>query len=263
MGKLALVTGASSGLGKALCIALAQRQIPLILTGRNAQALRDLAATLPVSTHVIAVDLSKQEERKKLIALIHEKQPDLLINNAGFGLYGPVLSHPPEAWSDMTAVNIDAVMELTIAAATVLKDSGKWGTILNISSAAAFFSYPTFAVYAASKAFVHRFSEGMDAELSLHGIRVLTSCPGQIDTPFPQHASGGSFDPKQRVAMPVEKAVRLILKQIDRGKSVAIIDGRYRWAIALSRLIPQRWLMAFLKKRISQDSGIKSSIKTR
>ncbi|MES2122259.1 MAG: hypothetical protein V4492_05725, partial [Chlamydiota bacterium] len=63
-------------------------------------------------------------------------------------------------------------------------------------------------------------------------------------------AAGGSFDKKRRVAMPVEKAAHLILDQIDRGKSVAIIDGRYRLAVALSRLIPQKWLMAFLKWRI-------------
>lgn len=248
--KLALVTGASSGLGKALCIALAAKGVPLLLTGRNLEALRSLATSLSVPTEVIAADLSKREERASLASLIREKKPDLIINNAGFGLYGPVLNHPLPAWQEMTAVNSDAVMELTIAAVSTWKEAQLRGTVLNIASAAAYFSYPTFAVYAATKAFVLRFSQALDAELSVSGIRVLTACPGQIETPFRVRASGGFFNKKGGLS--VEKAAALMLHQIQTGKSVAIIDWRYRLGVAFFHLLPQKVRAAILQRGLSK-----------
>lgn len=245
--KLALVTGASSGLGKALCEELAKRRIPLILVARNEEKLKDLALTLPVLTYIHATDLSDPAERKKLVQLIHQKQPDLVINNAGFGLYGPVLAHPSSEMDQMVQVNVQALMEITIESASALMKAGKKGTILNVSSAAAFFSYPSFCVYAATKAFVNRFSEGLDAELKPRGIRVLTVCPGKIDTPFRVRASGNHPQQKSSFTMEPKTAAELILKQIESGKTLSIIDWRYRCLIALIRLLPDRLLQVLLK----------------
>ncbi|MBI2809858.1 MAG: SDR family NAD(P)-dependent oxidoreductase, partial [Candidatus Melainabacteria bacterium] len=179
--RLALVTGASSGLGKALAYALAEQGIPLILVARNVSA---IPKDLKVPVEIFACDLSDPKERRRLSERVRTIRPDLIINNAGFGLYGPVLSHTLDANAEMIRVNIDALLELTYEGAQALVAAGEKGTIVNISSAAAFTSYPTFAVYAASKAFVNNFSEGLEAELRPKGVRVLTVCPGPIATDF-------------------------------------------------------------------------------
>lgn len=250
--KLALVTGASSGLGKALSIALDKRKIPLILVARREEQLHSLAASLSLPAQILTADLTKEEERKKVIAAIESQCPDLIVNNAGFGLYGTVLSSDRTNWNSMVDLNIQAVMDLTIAGVEALKKKGSKGTILNISSAAAFFPYPTFAVYAASKAFVLRFSQAVDAETSPFGVRVLTSCPGQIPTDFRARASRGFPQQEKGISIPIEKAVHLILKQIDTGKAVSIIDWRYRLAVHLARLIPEKWLMPLLERGLRE-----------
>jgi short-subunit dehydrogenase len=248
--KLALITGASSGLGKALCEELAKRQIPLILVARDESSLKAVASSLAVLTTVFPVDLSEPEERQKLIQFIQEKKPDLIINNAGFGLYGPVLAHPLSETNQMIEVNIQALMQLTIEGAQCLIKNKMEGTIVNISSAAAFFSYPTFCVYAASKAFVNRFSEGLDTELKPYGIRVLTVCPGQIETGFRARASKNYPQEKDKITMPVQRAAKLVLKQIDKGKTLSIIDWRYRLLIGITKLLPNCLVQAILKRSL-------------
>ncbi len=248
--KWALITGASSGLGKALCEELAQQNIPLILVARDRSKLEQLSFSVP--THIHAADLSKPSDREQLIQLIQHKQPDLIINNAGFGLYGPALAHPTSDMHEMVEVNIQALMELTLESARVLIHSKKPGIIVNISSAAAFFSYPSFCVYAATKAFVNRFSEGLDTELKPYGIRVLTICPGQIDTDFRKRASGQHPQQKNTSSMSPKTAAQLILKQIQSGKTLSIIDWRTCLLVALTRFIPSCFLQPFLLRSLKK-----------
>ena len=253
MHKLALITGASSGLGKALAEALAKQGISLILVARDKDLLNEVAQALPGSTRVHPCDLAQAEQKAELIKLIHELTPDLVINNAGFGLYGPILSHPLLPFQEMVAVNAQAVMELSIESARALKNKNQEGVILNVSSAAAFFSYPTFCVYAATKAFVNQFSQGFDEEMKPHGIRILTVCPGQIDTPFRRRAACGFPQKTARFTLQEATAVRLILKQIEKKKSFQIIDWRYRIGVVVGRWLPtaiiNRILTSHLKDR--------------
>jgi short-subunit dehydrogenase len=271
--KLALITGASSGLGEALSYALAQRGLSLILVGRNRQQLERVAAKIPTRTEMFVCDLSSAEERCNLLTLIREKVPDLVINNAGFGLYGEILEQTLQEAQDMLAVNAQAIMEISIEAARSLRARNKRGALLNISSAAAFFAYPTFCLYAASKAFVNAFSLAFDTEMRPHGIRILTVCPGQIATPFRSKAARRSdhFSALSRsevlgeclqqapsppspdcMTMSLEKAVRLILKHLDRQTPLALIDWRYRALVALSRLLPQSLRLRLLKRTLTQ-----------
>jgi short-subunit dehydrogenase len=250
--KLALVTGASSGLGQALACSLAQKGVSLILTGRNEERLRALAQTLAVPVQCIPLDLSLEADRKKLIQEMEKASPDLVINNAGFGLYGNALNHPLAEQMNMIDVNITAVAEMTLAAAQHWKTGKKKGIILNVSSAAAFFTYPSFAIYAASKSFVLNFSNALDLELSEHGIRVLTVCPGQIDTDFRNRASKYFPQKKDLWTMSVDKCAELIVAQIAKGQRSLIIDWRYRWLVALSRLVPKKILSNLLARRISE-----------
>lgn len=252
MYKLALITGASSGLGEALSYALAQRGISLILVGRNRNQLERVAAQIPQRTEIFVCDLSSAKERRTLLALIQERVPDLVINNAGFGLYGEILEQTLQEAQDMLAVNAQAVMEISIEAARSLRAHKKQGTLLNISSAAAFFAYPTFCLYAASKAFVNAFSLAFDAEMRPHGIRILTLCPGQIATPFRSKAARLAPQSPDGMTMPLEKAVRLILKHLDRKTPLALIDWRYRALVALSHLIPQSLKLRLLKRTLTR-----------
>jgi short-subunit dehydrogenase len=250
--KLALITGASSGLGLALSHALSKHGIELLLTARNEEKLKSAAADLPPSTQLVACDLSHPEERKQLLELVHQKKPDLIINCAGFGLYGPALSHPTSSLIAMVEVNVQALMELTLEGAKAMIAGKKQGVILNISSAAAFHAYPTFCVYAATKSFVNFFSQGMHEELKAQGIHVLTVCPGQIDTEFKKVASKGFFQKKDKMTMTTEKAVNLILKQLDRLEPFSIIDWRYKWIVGLSKFLPKKWVMNALAKSLKK-----------
>jgi len=233
--ELALVTGASSGLGAALAEALSERGIPLILAARDEEALRQLAARLCVPVEVYGVDLVDVAQRQCFLTYLAKRAPDLIINNAGRGLYGPAVEHPTQVQSDTLELNVQAVVEIALEGAKALLKRKKTGTIMNISSAAAFFSYPTHCLYAAAKRFVLQFSEGLDIELMARGIRVLASCPGLIDTPFSTRA--GSRIHCGLLTMTAPHCARLILKQIDKSKRREIIDWRYKCLIPLARLL--------------------------
>lgn len=235
--KLALITGATSGLGKGLSQFLQAKGTEVIEMGSKSCDLRDKA------------------ERKKLLDLITERKPDLIVNNAGFGLYGPTLSHSIEEELDMIEVNVSALVEISLHAARTLIDAGKRGTILNISSAAAFLPYPTFNTYAASKAFVVRFSLALDAELRGQGVRVLCACPGQIATNFRSRAAKGHPQKGDRRTMSIEEAVQHLWKQIEGEKPLYVFDWRSRSMLFFGRLMPagvrNRLLTNRLKERYS------------
>jgi short-subunit dehydrogenase len=253
--RLALITGATGGLGRALAAALAKRSIPLYLTATNEEALAELARELRAMTQVdySAINLSSTPSRQHLLEMIQEKAPDLVFNNAGFGFYGECLAHPTRAHTELLTVNSIAVMEITLESARALIKKKEKGTILNISSAAAFFSFPLFATYAASKGFVNQFSSAFDREVAPQGVRVLTVCPGQIDTPFCERASKGrcSNKVKKGPSFSAEQAAEEILAYAERGgRSVRVINGVYRLILPLRHLFPRSWLAKSLARSI-------------
>ncbi len=255
--RLSLVTGATGGLGKALALALAKRKIPLLLTATREGSLRELADDLEQMTtvEIHVADLSSPSSREGLRRVIRERAPDLIINNAGFGLYGEALSYSTEDHAKLIEVNVTALVEITLEAARALLAEKKEGTILNISSAIAFFSVPYHASYSASKAFVNNFSSAFAREMQPHGIRVLISCPGQIDTFFRQRASRGHYTAKERHVISPEKAAEEILQQIDHGPTLRIIDRFYRIAIGFNRLLPRSLVERHLGSLIRRRSG--------
>lgn len=245
--RLALITGASSGLGLAIAQRLAAQHIPLALVGRNREALDAAAKGFAVPTRLFAIDLSIPEQRKELIAYIREEAPDLVFNNAGFGLYGPALAHPVQEHLDMIELNINALVAITLESAIALRKRGQRGAIANISSAAAFFPFPTFATYAATKGFVKQFSMALDEELRGTKIRILTICPGSIKTRFRLRASKGKATAPPAMAMAPEKAADLVLHQVAKRKSLSVIDWRYKIFIFLSRFVSLFLLMHLLR----------------
>ncbi len=246
--QLALITGASSGLGKSLAIQLAKKNISLILSARNHSQLSQLANDLSSYVDITCICCDLAKDRKELIEEIETKSPDLIINNAGFGLYGEALDHSMQDQMDMVKVNMEAVVEITLKAAKTLKKKKKKGTILNVSSLAGSFLFPYFSLYSSTKSFVTHFSRSLDAECKKEGVRILVSCPGRIDTSFSLKASKGTYTQKSKTLMSKEFAVQRILSQIEKQKGIDVFDFRYKLTQLLSPLIPQKIQLHIVKK---------------
>jgi uncharacterized protein len=250
--KLALITGATGGLGKALSHVLVEKGFSLILSARNPKELQALADELGRDAVVQWIPCDLAKDFRPLLDVIEEMAPELIINNAGFGFYGPF--DEEKELDHLIKVNLTAPLSIMQKAISVLKSQRKKGTILNVGSAAGYFSFPYFASYSAFKGCLRSLSEAVDEELQGSGIRVLVSCPGQIDTPFRLRASKGAFSKKQYLDIPVKQAAEAIYRQIETGKRVIIIDWKYRLAIGLARLLPKRWvqrqLAISIQKRI-------------
>jgi len=250
----ALITGASSGLGAAFSRFLAVRHVELFLAGRDRSALVSVAdEALLLGAKSVALfpgDLSKEEEVRALVALLEEQSPDLVINNAGMGLYGPVVEQEVDRLVQMIDLNVKALAVLSREAARRMVQGGEGGCILNIASAAAFVPFPLSAMYSATKAFVHQFSSSMDFETAPHGVRVLAACPGVIATRFRERA-GGFFDVEKKSVMSAEYAVEQLWWQMKRGKQIHIFGRWTRWMTLFAHyLLPRALIASILKRQI-------------
>ena len=255
--QMALVTGATSGIGEALCYLLAEKGIDLIVSGRDISKLENLKSQISqVKVKILQADLNDVSDIKKIIDVIRDDKPDLVINNAGFGLYGDALNYPIEKQLEILNVNGNAVLHITLESAKTLKDNKIQGTILNVSSAASFQVFPGFAVYSAAKAFVNQFSESLDFETKPHGIRVLTACPGMVKTGFRSRASGMNTKNQEGKSMDASFAAKEIWNQIVNGKRIHIFNWRYGLAIFFTRyLLPTSIVAKNLYSNIRKRSG--------
>lgn len=243
-GQWALVTGASSGFGVDFAHLLAERGANLVLAARSVDAMEHLAAELRerhgVRTQVIGIDLARAgvgiELRDRLmqagIAI------DILINNAGYGVYGDFLSQPVARALDMLQLNMLSLTELTHAFAEGMAARGR-GKILLVSSIGGYQATPTYAAYSASKAYVLLFGEALHEELKDRGVTVTVLSPGITATRF-LAVSGQKATLYQRLVMMQSRPVaRLGLKALFAGRA-SIVPG---WLNALTawsnRLMPR------------------------
>lgn len=251
---LAFISGAGSGLGRALACLLAKEKIPLFLTSKEKEKLILLKEELEkfTSVTIFPANLALPKDLQALLEELRKTPPDLIINNAGLGLYGSILSCALERQMEIVKVNINALVEISIETARLLQEEKRKGTIMNISSAASYFTYPYFSLYAASKRFVRDFSISFNAEVAPLGIRVLTCLPGRFSTTFRQKAyQNKSLVPVSKWdTMSLEKTAKRILRQIETQKTCQTIDLRYRILCNLMKLIPNCLLMKILKKTI-------------
>ena len=178
----AVVTGASSGLGALFAEKLAQRGMPVLLAGRDdtrltevRQRVRRLAPDVDVELAV--GDLGSQAGVDALVGVLAGRAVDVLVNNAGFGTYGPLSEIDPDRDRELVAVNVDAVVRLTHAVLPGMLARGR-GRVLNVGSTIAFQPGPYQATYGASKAFVLSFSQALWAETRGSGVTVTALCPG-------------------------------------------------------------------------------------
>jgi len=181
----ALITGASSGIGRDMARILSEKGYDLILVARRKERLEELKAELKTSCKIICLDLSNEEECKSLYEQLKEDNIDVLINNAGFGVLGEFTEIDLERELNMIDVNIKAV---TILTKLFLRDFKKRnaGMILNVASSAGFLPGPLLSSYYATKAYVLRLSQAIYEELRHEKSKVSISvlCPGPVNTEF-------------------------------------------------------------------------------
>jgi uncharacterized protein len=224
-GRWALVTGASAGIGWALAEQLAARGAKLVITARRRERLDELARKL-VSSHnatveVVTADLSRPGGAGQLFAWTEGKgiALDLLVNNAGFGVYGEFREAALDRCLEMAQVNVAAVIELTHRYLTGMVER-RSGDILIVASTAAFQPVPYLSCYAATKAFDLILAEGLAEEVRRYGIRVCALCPGSTTTEFARVAN----QPERVLRFPetAEKVARVGLAALEAGKTYVI-----------------------------------------
>jgi short-subunit dehydrogenase len=250
----ALITGASAGIGREFARQLAGRAGSLVLVARRLDRLEELRDELTerdpnLNVHCRAVDLSQQNEIESLSAWLAQEgiAIDFLINNAGLGDRGSFATGEPDLLRQILTVNMVALTMLTRALLPTML-AKKHGAVLNVSSIAGFLPIRKFAVYAASKAYVTSFSEGIRAEVRKQGIAVTALCPGPVDTEFNSVAARGARErhppSPSFMHMPVQDVVRAGLAGIERNKPLVVPGIVMKIAMVLMRLTP----MAILRR---------------
>lgn len=223
----ALVSGASAGIGAEFARQLARRRVDLVLVARREAALRALADELQdeqgVTAEVLVADLATEAGRSAVEdRLRREVAPvDLLVNNAGFGMYGRFADLDLDQQSEMLEVNVTAVVRLTHIALERLVPLGGGG-VINVASTASFQPNPHGAVYGASKSLVRTFTEAVHEEVAGTGVRVMALCPGYTETEFQEVAGvrGGAMP--DLVATGPGPVVERALRDFTRGRAVSV-----------------------------------------
>jgi short-subunit dehydrogenase len=220
--KVALITGASAGLGVEFARQLSKRGHRLVLAARRKDRLDALAEELG-NARAVAIDLSEPGSAAKLVADLDAagEQVELLINNAGYGLIGPFAELDAKRQRDMIDLNVGTLTDLcrAIAPGMVAREAGG---IINVASTGAFQPGPKFAVYFATKAYVLSFTEALHEELKPHGVHVTALCPGPTRTEFGEVAGSGTNGLVERLAMDVGPVVTAGLNGLDRNRAVVV-----------------------------------------
>ena len=256
MGKgLALITGASAGLGAELAKLCAASGYDVVLVARTESRLAELASTLTrthgVQARTLAADLADPTAPQAIHSQLAGKPLDILINNAGFGVRGPFAQNDWGREASLLQVNVGALIHLTklFLPAMIERRSGR---ILNVASTAAFVPGPFMAMYYASKAFVLSFSESIANEVHGTGVTVTALCPGPTRTEFAERAGIATSKLFQGTSMGAGEVAREGFDAMMAGKSSIVAGARNRWMMRGARLLPRDWLAATTRK-LNQD----------
>ncbi len=246
--KIAVVTGASSGLGREFVKVLSDKSIDEIwLIARRLDKLEEAASQSKLPTRTVEADITKAEDIEKIHNLLRKLNAEisLLINNAGCGKLGYFEEIKKEDTLTMIRLNCESLTALSHIALEFMKPGSQ---IINICSIASFVPNARMAVYSSTKAFVMSLSRALRFELKPKGINVMAVCPGPMDTEFLPSAditpgSSRTFDTLPRVNPAAVAKKSLILSK--RGKAVYTPLAFYKFYRFLSRIIPHKILMKF------------------
>ncbi len=244
--QVVLITGASRGIGEAAARAFARRGARLILSARSREALERVAESVrPAEARVEPADLARPEEAGELAerALACWGGIDILLNNAGVGVYLPCWKLPPAQLRQMMEVNFFAPLELMRRVIPEMRRKGG-GTIVNVSSIAGQVALPWLTAYSASKAALHFLSDGVRMELRGSGVRVVSVCPGYVTTGFREHVLAGEMPPavanRRYFTITAEQCAEAIVRGVERNRRTVVTPAAAGWAFVwFARFFPQ------------------------
>lgn len=246
--KWALVTGASKGIGREIAKQLAAKGYNLILTSRTEKLLMELAEELTgVECKIIVCDLAQPGNAHNIYNEIKSSdiEPEILINNAGFGLYGYFNSYRTNYFEEMLTLNVTALTVLTHLFAKDMTQR-KHGYVLNVASTAAYQATPYFGVYSGSKSYVLNFTKSLKYELKRHGVIITALCPGPTRSNFLDVALPNPGKPLFGIkpSMSSEEVAKLGLKAMFAGRT-AIITGFTNKVLRLLIPLLPLWIVDF------------------
>ena len=249
----ALITGASSGIGYELALLAARHGFDVVLVSRNRAALNTLASRITtehgVKALIYPVDLSERGSARELYSQLQKDgiTVDILINNAGFAMQGPLVDHDAATMLDMLEVNVTALTHLIRLFLPGMIDRGH-GRILNVSSIGAFMPGPMTAAYFASKAYVQSLSEALANEVYGTGVTVTAMCPGPTKTKFAQRARLTDTKAFRGHLMEADAVAQEGFDAMMKGRAVVIPGFKHRMQLLPTPLVPRRLLAYFARQ---------------
>ena len=249
----ALITGASSGIGRDLARAFAADGYNLVLVARRAAALQgigdELAREYRIDASVIGADLATPDGTSRIVSEVSAAGTvvDVVVNNAGFGLQGTVAELPLERQLEMIQVNVTALTALSRSFLPSMLIRNRGG-ILNVGSTAAFQPGPLMAVYYATKAYVESFTEALAEEVSGTGLRVSCLCPGPTETGFAEAAAITDTNLFRRTVMTSADVARIGYDGWKRGKVLVVPGFSNRMGMAVVRFSPRPMVRRVVKR---------------
>jgi short-subunit dehydrogenase len=244
---IVLVTGASAGLGAALAAAFAERGHGVVLVARREAQLVEVADGIARRGHerprVVALDLTLPDASERLARTLHDMglEPEIVVNNAGFGLLGSAATLDRAEQLRMIDLNVRALTDLSLAFIESLERHQ--GGILNVASVAAFLPGPGMAVYYAGKAYVLSFSEALHHELKSKGVRVTVLCPGPVPTEFQARAGVTTDTFSPLLTRSAERVAREGYHGLKAGRRVVVPGFANKVVTSLVRFVPRPLLL--------------------
>jgi len=252
-GRLALVTGASGGIGESLAEGLAAGGADLVLVARSADKLDAVASGIHarhgVRVRVLPADLATADGVDEVITALDGTRVDVLIANAGVGWHGTFAEQPEDGIVQQIALNETALVRLTRAFLPGMLARGVGG-VMTVASTAAFQPTPHMALYGATKAFVLSFTEALWQETRGRGVRVLALCPGPTATGFFDAAGGGSFLEGGRQS--AEEVARVGLRAFSRAGGPTVVSGARNAVLASAHRFVPRGLMTRMSAMVME-----------
>lgn len=245
----ALITGASSGIGRDMARELHKRGFSLILAARRYDRLESLKKELGNNVDIYSVDLSDKEKCMEFVDKIKTEDIDLVINNAGFGLVGEFVETDIQRELEMIDLNITALHIITKEFLKIFDKKGK-GHILNVASSAAFLPGPLLSTYYATKAYVMRLTVALNEEMKKRGkknVKLSCLCPGPVSTEFDQVANV-KFSLS---ALKSDYVAKYAIKKALKGKTIIIPGFGMRFLVGLQKFIPET-ILAKIAYRIQK-----------
>lgn len=242
---IALITGASSGIGQAMAFYLSDKGYDLILVARRRERLEILKKQLKTDVGIISMDISNVNNCKLLYDKVKHMDIDIVINNAGFGMFGEFYKTDLDKEQQMINTNVMAVHTLTKLFLKDFVEKDK-GHILNTASTAAFFSGPLMSTYYATKGYVLKLTEAINSELKMKksNVYVGTLCPGPVDTEF-NDVANVKFGVK---ALKSEYVAKYAIDKMLKNKTLIIPGITNKFFVTFGKILPRKTILKIIYK---------------